>query len=85
VGGLHIPLRKAIKSWNENDRADFDIMGHYHSFIEHTTLKYMVNGSLIGYNAYAERIKCPLEAPLQGFGMIHKKYGVTSLTPIYAE
>lgn len=85
VGGLHIPLRKAIKSWNENERADFDVMGHYHGFTENSTLKYMVNGSLIGYNAYAERIKAPLEKPIQGFALIHKKYGVTNLTPIYAE
>ena len=85
VGGLHIPLRKAIKSWNETAKADFDIMGHYHSFLEHSTLRYMVNGSLIGYNAYAERIKAVIEPPLQGFCLIHKKYGVTNMTPVFAE
>ena len=85
VGGLHIPLRKAIKSWNETARADLDIMGHYHSFEEHTTHKYVVNGSLIGYNAYAERIKAVMEDPIQAFGIIHKRYGVTGLAPIFAE
>lgn len=85
IGGLHIPLRKAIKSWNETEYADFDIMGHYHSFKEHTTHKYMVNGSLIGYNAYAERVKAVLEPPIQGFGVFHSKYGPTRLTPVYAE
>lgn len=85
IGGLHIPLRKSIKSWNETERADFDIMGHYHSFQEHATLRYIVNGSLIGYSAYAERIKAILEPPIQGFCLIHKKYGPTSLTPIFAE
>jgi len=85
VGGLHIPLRKAIKSWNETERADFDIMGHYHSFLEHTTMRYMVNGSLIGYNAYAERIKAVLERPLQGYCLVHKKYGVTRMTPVFAD
>lgn len=85
IGGLHIPLRKKIKSWNETGRADFDIMGHYHGFTENSTLKYMVNGSLIGYNAYAERIGCVLEAPIQGYCLIHKKYGVTRLTPVFAE
>ena len=85
VGGLHIPLRKAIKSWNETARADLDIMGHYHSFLEHTTAKYMVNGSLIGYSAYAERVKAVIEPPLQGYCLIHKKYGVTRPTPIFAE
>jgi hypothetical protein len=85
IGGLHIPLRKKIKSWNETGRADFDIMGHYHGFTENSTLKYMVNGSLIGYNAYAERIGCVLEPPIQGYCLIHKKYGVTRLTPVFAE
>lgn len=85
VGGLHIPLRKAIKSWNETERADVDIMGHYHGFTENSTLKYIVNGSLIGYNAYAERIKAVLEEPIQGFAIVHKKYGLTALTPIFAE
>lgn len=85
IGGLHIPLRKAIKSWNETEYADIDIMGHFHSFKEHTTQKYLVNGSLIGYNAYAERVKAVLEPPIQGFGVFHSKYGATRLTPIYAE
>jgi hypothetical protein len=85
VGGLHIPLRKAIKSWNETERADFDIMGHYHSFLEHTTYKYMVNGSLIGYSAYAERVKAVMEPPVQGFGVFHSKHGVTRLSPLYGE
>lgn len=85
VGGLHIPLRKAIKSWNETARADFDIMGHYHSFLEHATLRYIVNGSLIGYSAYAERVKAVIEPPLQGYCLIHKKYGITRLTPVFAE
>lgn len=85
IGGLHIPLRKKIKSWNESSRADFDIMGHYHGFTENSTLKYMVNGSLIGYNAYAERIGCVMEPPIQGYCLIHKKYGVTRLTPVFAE
>jgi hypothetical protein len=85
VGGLHIPLRKAIKSWNETARADFDIMGHYHSFLEHSTMRYLVNGSLIGYNAYAERVKAIIEPPIQGYCLIHKKYGVTRMTPVFAE
>ena len=85
VGGLHIPLRKAIKSWNETEQADFDIMGHYHSFMEHATYKYMVNGSLIGYSAYAERVKAVIESPMQGFGVFHSRYGTTRITPIFAE
>jgi hypothetical protein len=85
IGGLHIPLRKAIQNWNQTERAELDIMGHYHNFKEYSTLKYVVNGSLIGYSAYAERVKAVLEQPVQGFGIIHQKYGFTNLVPIYAE
>jgi len=85
VGGLHIPLRKAIHAWNQNERAALDIMGHYHSFTENSTIKYIVNGSLIGYSAYAERVKATSEPPIQGFGIIHSKYGFTDITPIFAE
>lgn len=85
VGGLHIPLRKAINGWNQNERAVLDIMGHYHCFTQFTTMQYVVNGSLIGYNAYAERIKAAAEPPIQGFGLIHKKYGFTHVTPIFLE
>lgn len=85
VGGLHIPLRKKIKNWNETEKVDLDIMGHYHSFLEHSTFKYMVNGSLIGYNAYADRLGVPMEPPLQGMAVIHKKHGVVRLLPLLAE
>lgn len=85
IGGLHIPLRKAIQNWNQNERAVYDVMGHYHNFMEFTTPKYMVNGSLIGYSAYAERVKAVAEPAIQGFFLIHKKYGPTNFTPIFAE
>lgn len=85
VGGLHIPLRKKVKNWNENQSADVDFMGHYHSFLEHATFKYVVNGSLIGYNAYAQRLGVPMEPPLQSMAVIHREYGVVRLLPLYAE
>lgn len=85
VGGLHIPLRKAIQNWNQNQKAVLDIMGHYHNFQEFTTMKYIVNGSLIGYSAYAERVKAVAEPPIQGLGWIHSRYGFTTPTAIFAE
>ena len=85
VGGLHIPLRKAIHNWNQSGQVTIDVLGHFHNFTEFTTHKYIVNGSLIGYSAYAERIKAIAEPPIQGFALLHKKYGFTSLTPIFGE
>ena len=85
VGGLSIPLNKAIKGWNENEKAHVDVLGHFHSALTNSTFKHIVNGSLIGYNAYAERIRAASEPPLQMMFVVHKKYGVVRLMPLYAE
>ena len=31
IGGVHIPLRKAIAQWNKAKSADLDCMGHWHT------------------------------------------------------
>ena len=31
VGGITIPLNKAISAWNNQRMADYDILGHYHN------------------------------------------------------
>lgn len=76
VGGIHIPLRKAIAQWNKAQHADLDLLGHWHS--RQIGQDYVVNGSLVGYNEYAERIKADFEHPLQCFFIIHSKYGKTA-------
>lgn len=76
VGGLHIPLRKAIAQWNKARHADLDVLGHWHTRkIENN---YVVNGSVIGYNEFAESIKGDYEAPLQCFFIMHPKYDKTA-------
>ena len=81
IGGLTIPLIKAIHRANEHYKADFNFMGHYHQFWE-ATRDCIVNGSGIGYNAYAQRIGAPPQEPMQGFKLIDKKYGPTVKMPI---
>lgn len=81
IGGLTIPLIKAIHRANEHQKADFNFMGHYHQFWE-ATKDCIVNGSGIGYNAYAQRIGAPPQEPMQGFKLIDKKYGPTVKMPI---
>ena len=65
VGGLTIPLNKAIGEWNKAKVADLDVIGHWHQ--ETDMARAVVNGSLIGYNAYAVAIKAGYEPPAQGF------------------
>jgi len=76
VGGIHIPLRKAIAQWNKAQHADLDLLGHWHS--RQIGQDYVVNGSLIGYNEYAERIKADFEHPIQCFFILHPEYDKTA-------
>ena len=70
VGGLTIPLNKAIAQWDKMKKADYYFMGHFHSFCVGSN--FIVNGSVIGYNAYALSIKAGFERPTQTFALINK-------------
>ena len=73
VGGVTIPIRKAISQWNRARRADLTIMGHFHQMIDGG--EFMTNGSLIGYNAFADFIKADYERPKQAFFLISNYHG----------
>jgi hypothetical protein len=82
VGGITIPVLKAIAKWNEANKVDLDIFGHFHQFIDYGN--FIANGSLIGYNDFAVRIKASYEQPVQAFALINKKWNAKSLvTPIF--
>lgn len=81
IGGLTIPVEKAIASWNKSPvKADIDCFGHWHTQIQ--SPKFCSNGSLCGYGAYALSIKAPYEPPQQTFFLIDKKRGRTVTCPI---
>lgn len=84
IGGLTVPLIKAIHRMNNTIHADYNIMGHYHQLFE-ATKDCFINGSGIGYSAYAQRIGASFEKPMQGFKMVDKKYGFTTKLPIFCE
>jgi hypothetical protein len=72
VGGLTIPLRKAIAQWQKTRRADLYCIGHWHQYLD--IGEAIVNGSLVGYNAFAVFIKAEYERPKQAFFLINRKY-----------
>jgi hypothetical protein len=84
VGGIYIPVNKAIDQWNKeklHERVDLDVFGHFHQYID--AGNFVSNGSLIGYNSYAISIKAPYERPQQAFFLVNKKYtSKTMVTPI---
>lgn len=80
VGSISIPINKAIAQWEKLKHADLYCMGHYHQFID--TGNCIVNGSLIGYNAFAMFIKAGFEKPKQAFFLVDPKRGKTVVAPI---
>ena len=84
IGGLHIPLRRAIGEWNRTEPAFFDVLGHFHQY-SNTTPKYSCNGSLMGYNPFAMFIKGVYEPPYQAFTLFDKRHGITGQFPIFTE
>lgn len=83
VGGLTIPVNKAIAQWNKFKHADYDIFGHWHT--EFWGNNFISSGSLVGYNAYAQSIKADYDVPKQEFFLIHKKYGRTMMSSIFLD
>jgi hypothetical protein len=81
IGGLTIPVEKAIANWNKSPaKADLDCFGHWHTQMQ--SPKFCSNGSLIGYNAYAISIKAPYEHPQQTYFLFDKRRGRTMTAPI---
>jgi hypothetical protein len=80
VGGISIPVNKAIAAWDKTRHADLDIFGHWHQTL--ADRKWVSTGSLIGYNAYALSIKAVSEPPQQSFFLFEKNRGRTVTTPI---
>jgi len=83
VGGLTIPVEKAISQWNKAIKADLDVFGHWHQGQQNP--KWISNPSMIGHNAYAIAIKAGFEPPSQTYFLMDKKRGRTITAPIYLD
>lgn len=81
VGGIYIPVNKAIAQWNKAKRADLDVFGHFHQARDGGN--FISNGSSIGYNAYAQSIKADFDVPKQQLFLMDKKRGRTCAWPIF--
>jgi hypothetical protein len=81
VGGITIPINKAVSAWNQATRADLDVMGHFHQYTDGES--FIVNGSLIGVNPWSLKMKFKPEPPKQTMYLIDSKYGKTGRFPIF--
>jgi len=81
VGGISIPINKAIAGWDSTRRAHLTVMGHWHQYMHGQ--RALVNGSLVGHSPFGDWIKCQFEAPRQAFTLIDARRGPCMSTPIW--
>ena len=72
VGGLSIPANKYVFRANTAWQADYDVFGHHHQMQK--APRFICNGSLIGYNAYAQDSAFEYEVPSQTYFLINKRW-----------
>ncbi len=82
VGGITIPVNKAIAQYQKLEACDFDIFGHWHQF--NLGFPYWVCcPSLIGYSEFSLEIRAEFQHPAQAFIVIDREYGITEAKPIF--
>lgn len=85
IGGLTIPLRKAIMNWDMTQHADYNMLGHFHQSYKPLE-NCMMNGSLCGYDWYAQSIvKAAFQKPLQSMELLVDGRGFRMFTSIDCE
>jgi hypothetical protein len=82
IGGIFIPAFKAISQWDKGRQAQLDCFGHFHQMKDGA--KFITNGSLVGFNDFAVRIKADYEEPKQVFFLVdHKRKQKTVTCPVF--
>ena len=82
VGGIAIPVNKAIAQWNKSEAAHLDIFGHFHQYLPHYP-NWICSGTLLGWNPFAIQIKAEYQRPTQAFVVIDEQQGPTVSIPVF--
>lgn len=83
VGGLAIPLLKAVPAWERVKSASLHVIGHHHTLRDFG--RAVSNGSLIGYGPYSQRIRAEFEPPQQAMFFWDRARKKTLMTPLWVE
>jgi alkylated DNA nucleotide flippase Atl1 len=83
VGGIYIPINKALSQWDKGRRADLSVLGHFHQMRDGGN--FLVNGSLIGYSSFALSIRADYEQPKQALFLLDKRRGRTCTWPVLVD
>ena len=85
TGNIHVGASRAIAQWQRSTPSDLHVFGHHHQF-SYCRGKYVSNGSVIGYNAYALRIRAEFEPPAQALAIISlDRHECTRAIPIFCD
>lgn len=82
VGGLTVPYLRARPRWDAAESADYDLIGHWHQ-AQVLAGRCVVNGSLCGWDTYAQAIGAPYEPPAQMAFLIDSEHGLRFAVPLY--
>lgn len=82
IGGITIPVNKAIAQWNKVGAVDLDVFGHYHTFLTNYPT-WVSCGSLMGFTEYSLSIKADFQHPTQAFIVVDRNYGMVYSAPIF--
>jgi hypothetical protein len=84
IGGVDVPLNRAVAQWRNKYRSHLSVVGHFHQLQMGERL--MRNGSLIGYGAYSDWLPSAEPEPAQQiFCVIDRSRGKCKNTPIWVQ
>lgn len=82
IGGIDVPLNRAVAQWRNKYKTDLSVVGHFHRFQMGERL--ITNGSLIGYGAYSDWLPgADPEPAQQAFCIFDARRGKCKNTPIW--
>lgn len=83
VGGISIPIRRGISRQFQGRKIHQFNMGHFHQRQDFGDIQ--INGSMIGYGPYSQRIHAPFEPRQQSFYLIDSERGKCLSAPIWLD
>lgn len=81
VGGVSIPIRRGIARQFQGRKVHQFNMGHFHTRQDFGDVQ--INGSMIGYSDYSQRIHAAFEPRQQSFYMVDSERGKCLSAPIW--
>lgn len=72
-----------LAGFASGEHYDVILTAHYHTSSNPGTV--LANGSIVGYNEYAVRIRAVPEPPQQWLALIHEKWGLRERVPVVLE